>query len=347
MGVRQRVTILAVVLVAVAGMVAPATATQDVKPLNPEPTSTEPLTTAVTVDEPAGGSAANETVTNETATDETASTANDTSNETAPLGSQISAFMQSTSATADESVESGMWEARFETANRTNQSTMVDRRAAVLETRLQRLQAELEGLNSSDTPGLADVSHAARVASLTTRISALESTLNKTSTVAAEAGVNRTRLDQLRENASSLNGRAVSKLARGLTVVENPGRGPPADRGPPDDRNGNESDGGPPNGDGPGNGQGPPDDRNGSESDGGPPNGDGPENGQGPPDDGNGNASESGPSNGNDSGNGQGPTGDSDPSNGSSGQSSEEETDEAEPGPPGMMSGPRAAAEIF
>jgi len=347
MGVRQRVTVLAVILVAVAGMVAPATGVQEADPLDPNPTSAESLTAAVAVEEPTNETVTNETATNETATNETASTANETNNGTAPLGSQISAFMQSTSATADESVESGMWEARFETANRTNQSGMVDRRAVVLETRLQRLQAELEALNSSDTPGLADVSHAARVASLTTRINALESTLNQTSTVAAEAGVNHTRLDRLRENASSLNGRAVSKLARGLTVVESPGRGPPADRGPPDDRNGNESDPGPPNGDGPGNGQGPPDDRNGNESDPGPPNGDGPGNGQGPPDDRNGNNTNDELSSGNESGNDQGPTGDPGSPNGGSGQSSDEDANDTEPGLPGRLSEPRADDEIL
>ena len=322
MGVRQRVTVLAVILVAVAGMVAPATGVQEADPLDPNPTSAESLTAAVAVEEPTNETVTNETATNETATNETASTANETNNGTAPLGSQISAFMQSTSATADESVESGMWEARFETANRTNQSGMVDRRAVVLETRLQRLQAELEALNSSDTPGLADVSHAARVASLTTRINALESTLNQTSTVAAEAGVNHTRLDRLRENASSLNGRAVSKLARGLTVVESPGRGPPADRGPPDDRNGNESDPGPPNGDGPGNGQGPPDDRNG-------------------------NNTNDELSSGNESGNDQGPTGDPGSPNGGSGQSSDEDANDTEPGLPGRLSEPRADDEIL
>ena len=313
MGARQRVTILAVVLVAVAGMVAPAIAAQETAPPGPdpvEPTSDAPLTDAFVV----------ETTTNETTDQAT----NESENETAPLGSQISAFMQSSSVAADESVESGMWQARFETANRSNQSTMIDRRTGVLETRLDELRGELTALNTSETPGLTDVSHAGRVASLTARINALESTLNQTSTVAAEAGVNHTRLDRLRENASSLNGRAVSEIARGLTVVENPGRGPPEDRGPPGDRN-------PGNGDGPGNGQGPPDGRNETESE----SGDGPGNGQGPPTDGNGTESERG----------QGSSTDTESSNGGPDQPGEEGTDDGDErsGPPGTVSGPAAS----
>lgn len=218
MSARQTIPVAVIVVVAIVGVVAPAVAAPVADGSAGDLTRTAPQ--RVFSDD----SNVNDTT-------------NETSNTTAPMGSQISAFMQSTTAQAHDSVETGMWVARFNATNQTARPSMVEHRAAVLQTRLDRLRAELADLNTSGSSMFANVRYAGRVASLTARIDALESTLNRTSTVAASHGVDRSKLHRLERNASSLNGQAVAHLARGLTVVETPGRGPPTNgthgRGPP------------------------------------------------------------------------------------------------------------------
>ncbi|WP_229126107.1 hypothetical protein [Halapricum desulfuricans] len=148
----------------------------------------------------------------------------------ATTGSQISAFMASTSTAVDSSVETGMWLAQFNDSD-ANRTEMVERRANTLRDRLHALEAQLD--NGSGNATLSDPSEAREVASLKARIDALNSTIERTRTAAGEAGVNTTRLHRLRENASQLRGHEVARMARNLTTV-----GPPANRGPPEDRPG-------------------------------------------------------------------------------------------------------------
>ncbi|MFB6188765.1 MAG: hypothetical protein ABEI57_02675 [Halapricum sp.] len=222
MSARQTIPVVVIVVVAIVGVVTPAVAAPVTDGSAGDLTRTAPQ--RVFSDD----SNVNDTT-------------NGTTNTTAPMGSQISAFMQSTTAQAHDSVETGMWVARFNATNQTARPSMVDHRTAVLQTRLDRLRAELADLNTSGSSMFANVRYAGRVASLTARIDALESTLNRTSTVAASHGVDRSKLHRLERNASSLNGQAVAHLARGLTVVETPGRGPPTNgthgRGPPGGNN--------------------------------------------------------------------------------------------------------------
>ncbi|QSG07184.1 hypothetical protein [Halapricum desulfuricans] len=147
-------------------------------------------------------------------------------------GSQISAFMASSSAAVDSSVETGMWLARFNDSD-ANRTEMVERRANALRDRLHALETQLDERNASGNVSLSDPSEAREVASLKARIDALNSTIERTRTAAGGAGVNTTRLDRLRENASRLHGHEVARIARNLTTV-----GPPANRGPPEDRPG-------------------------------------------------------------------------------------------------------------
>ncbi|MEF8825156.1 MAG: hypothetical protein V5A27_02265 [Halapricum sp.] len=217
-----RQTVVLVVVLAVAGVVAPVIAT-------PAPDQGD-----------AGQSKAFESLAGE----------NETTNGTAPLGSQISAFMESTAASADSSMEAGTWEARFNESD-VNRSAMTARRTETLERRLSSLEAELEQLNASGETDVNNVSQAGRVASLTARIEALNRTIERTTTVARDAGVNTTRLERLRTNASQLHGQEVARMARNLTTLGP--RGPPEDRGPPGDRGQ-----GPPGADDNGTEQGPP-----------------------------------------------------------------------------------------
>ncbi|WP_255195237.1 hypothetical protein [Halorarius litoreus] len=156
----------------------------------------------------------------------------------ATFGASVSAFMQASAANAEGEVEDGMFTARFENASEDRRPDIVRGRAANLEQRLERLRAErAELLNTTDgeEPSVADRAKAAR---LSARIDALENSIDTTSMAAERAGVDVTRLAELRASASELTGKEVAELARGLA-----GTG-----GPPEDaatRGGNGIPGGP------------------------------------------------------------------------------------------------------
>jgi len=178
---------------------------------------------------------------------------------TAEMGAQLTAFTQSSSAAANDSVENGMWKASFERSNESEQARLVRNRTGSLADRLDRLQAQNESLQASYENGsVPEPAYIARQSRLNARIDALQTAINDTDDAATTAGVNDSRLDRLRQNASELRGPAVAGIARGL------GGGPPANRGPPEDAGGE---------------RGPPDDRGGES---GPPGDRGGE--SGPPD---------------------------------------------------------------
>lgn len=151
----------------------------------------------------------------------------DGSNNSTELGGSVSSFMQSSAAIAEETVDTGMWSAAFERANESERARMVHDRASTLEQRVQRLEAErAELLNASD--GGVTVAERARAARLAARADALRDAIDRTQTAAASAGVNASRLEELRTNARNLGGQEVADLARGIA-------GPPGDRGPQSD----------------------------------------------------------------------------------------------------------------
>jgi len=193
-----RWTVAIVVVLAVAGVVTPAIATSATDDRAEQRDPFEPL--------PSNATDVNDT-----------------------MGSQITAFMQSSAIAVNNSVETGLWIDQFNASkNRTSMDNMVDQRATVLENRLERLRAEL---NETNATNITDPADARRLASLRARIDALNSTLQRTEQAASDAGVNTTRLERLRDNASRLHGQDVARIARNLTTV-----GPPADTGPPDNR---------------------------------------------------------------------------------------------------------------
>lgn len=173
-------------------------------------------------------------------TDASTAAQNGSNTSNATFGASVSAFMQASAANAEGEVDDRMFSARFENASAERRADLVRGRAAALEQRLDRLRAErAELLNTTDgeAPSVADRAKAAR---LTARINALENAIATTDEAADRAGVNVTRLDELRRNASELTGREVAELSRGLAGV---GQGPPGageDRG----NRGNGRDGG-------------------------------------------------------------------------------------------------------
>ena len=154
-----------------------------------------------------------------------------TTNETDGMGTQLTAFLQSSSAAANDSVERGMWRAEFEQANASQRPQLVTNRTGTLEQRLDRLEARNETIQRRyDNGSLPQQAYVAQQSQLTARIDALRSAINDTDAAAARAGVNDSRLDTLRENASTLSGPEVAAVARGL------GGGPPEQAGPPENR---------------------------------------------------------------------------------------------------------------
>ena len=149
----------------------------------------------------------------------------------AGMGTQMTAFLQSSSAAANDSVENGMWQARFDQANASERAQLVTNRAGTLEERLAQLQARNETIQSEYENGsLPQPAYVAQQSQLSARIAALQTAINDTDAAATEAGVNDSRLETLRQNASELTGPQVAAVARGL------GGGPPETAGPPGNR---------------------------------------------------------------------------------------------------------------
>lgn len=171
------------------------------------------------------------------------------------FGASISAFMQSSAAETEGSVENGMWSAQFNHSDTEQREQLVESRSAALERKVKRLESERVGLlNGSD--GEVSAQERAKAARLAARIESLNEAINDTQRAAEATGVNVTRLDELRTNASNLNGSEVSEIARGLAgtkktatetdgLIDIPGLG--GDGPPGQDKRNNSS-----NGDAPG-----------------------------------------------------------------------------------------------
>ncbi|TYT62926.1 hypothetical protein [Natrialba swarupiae] len=151
------------------------------------------------------------------------------SNESTQSGGNltVSSFMQSSAADAESSVESGLFETKYENADDDKRAALVDDRTAALETQLEALEAERELLEEVDE-NVSTGEYRARSAKLAIGIVALERSLERTIPRANETGVDRDRLDDLRSNASDLSGSAVAAEARGIAGLEQFDGGPPA-----------------------------------------------------------------------------------------------------------------------
>lgn len=191
------------------------------------------------------------------------------------FGTQVTSFMQASAASANSSVEAGVWQASVNGSAQPERA--VKARARALEDRLDRLQNRSATLDAvHERGGPAGVAYTARASAVRAQLDSLRTAIDDVNETANAAGVNATRLDGLRDRAANLTGPEVAALARNITDV---GRGPPPGAGPPEDGTRGPPDSGtsgPP-------GEGPPDSSgNATESGGG---ADNPGNG-GPPDDG-------------------------------------------------------------
>lgn len=190
-----------------------------------------------------------------TAATGSAAATQETSNATqvAPMGANISMFMQANAAQAQGTVENGMWVAAYaRTDNASERRALVERRVGSMNATLAELRAERRAIKDAYRNGTMDrVTYQARLSTVVGQLAALGEGIEETSERGRAVGVNRTRLDTLRTQARELGGGEVSRLARNLTEGRvPPGRagvfgdgrpGPPTDRGPADA--GNRSDG--------------------------------------------------------------------------------------------------------
>ncbi|MFC7019437.1 MULTISPECIES: hypothetical protein [Haloarcula] len=172
-----------------------------------------------------------QTATETTPSPTEAPTANDSEAAGPALGTQLTAFLQSSSAATNDSVENGMWKANFERADATQRERLVTERAGVLERRIERLETRNETLQRRHENGdLSRPAYVAQQSRLSARIDALKGAVADTDSAAADVGVDDGRLDQLKRSASELRGPRIADVARGIAGGPDlgvPGKGTP------------------------------------------------------------------------------------------------------------------------
>lgn len=119
------------------------------------------------------------------------------------FGGEVSVFMQRGAATANGSVDAGMWLAAFERAeNQSRKEELVAQRTETLGVRLDRLERRTDRLPATDN---GSVAYQARQARLVADIEALRSAVSEAKTSAASEGVNTSGLDRVSERAAALS----------------------------------------------------------------------------------------------------------------------------------------------
>lgn len=121
----------------------------------------------------------------------------------ASFGAEISGFLLSTAAETNSHIDSGMWVVAFERApNLTAKQQVIDRRTAVLDDRLDRIEARSgELFTDADNRSL---TRRARRAGLAGEFSGLRAAINEAETAATSAGVDASGIKQLGSEASNV-----------------------------------------------------------------------------------------------------------------------------------------------
>lgn len=168
------------------------------------------------------------TTATETPTATETESAEESDDDSDALGTQLTAFLQSSSAAANDSVENGMWRANFERASEGQRGDIVTKRAGTLDRRLDRLQAQNESLQERYESGaISEQAYVAQQSQLAARIDGLKTAVADTDTAAQRTGVDDAGLEQLVQSASELKGPEVAAIARGLAggpKADAPGR---------------------------------------------------------------------------------------------------------------------------
>ncbi|PSQ23070.1 hypothetical protein BRD04_03725 [Halobacteriales archaeon QS_9_67_17] len=149
----------------------------------------------------------------------------DNGTENASMGASISGFMQASAADAEGEVDNEVFRARMDDASNESQRALVAERTETLQAQLERLREQRRAILTQE--GNLTVADRAKAARLTAEINSLRRGINTTDQAASAAGINEPSLDQLRRNASDLNGSEVSDIAG--DIADPPRRG---ERGP-------------------------------------------------------------------------------------------------------------------
>lgn len=214
----------------------------------------------------------------------------DSGTENTSMGASISGFMQASAADAEGEVDNEVFRAQMNNASNESQRALVAERTETLQAQLERLREQRQAILTQE--GNQTVADRAKAARLTAEINSLRRGINTTDQAASAAGINESSLDQLRRNASDLNGSEVSDIAGDIAdPPRRDERGPPADRGP--ENRTETDDGSPGNASGEGTNQSRSDERAGTdnatdapdEGNGSNPDGEGPSGNKGRPDD--------------------------------------------------------------
>lgn len=145
-----------------------------------------------------------------------------TDDESSSMGANVSAFMQSSDAATDSSVESSLFENSYDHSNADRQHVVVENRIDQLEERYEALEAEKAALGE-ERGNLSETAYEARMTSLTVQLASLDRAIDGAEHRANETGVDTDRLAELRANASELSGPEVAEIASELAGVDPPG----------------------------------------------------------------------------------------------------------------------------
>ena len=157
------------------------------------------------------------------------------------FGSEVSSFIQVSSAEAESEVNDGMFVAALERTDDPEQRrALVEEREDELAERQERLQDRQERLNEIDS-----VAQYAVATEVAVGAGELEQAANRTKHAAEAAGVNDTALAEIRASASEMRGRAITAIAGNIGTAADDGNGPPVDLPPTanDSDDGDDADG--------------------------------------------------------------------------------------------------------
>lgn len=172
------------------------------------------------------------------------------------LGEQMSSFMQSSAAEANETVDAGMWEGGV-ADDRSGQASVNDR-IDELDARIGELQREKATLREERrNDNVSELEYRSRMSRIAGQLAGIQVAIDRTETVGEDVGADVSRVAELRTSARNASAGAVAESMRGFDV-DPPGAPNGSDeRGPPDDPGNGGNGGNPGNGQGNGDGGGP------------------------------------------------------------------------------------------
>lgn len=141
----------------------------------------------------------------------------------------VATFIHANTADTENTLESELFERRYESADNESQKALVDDRTNGLAAKLESLTRERNELRDRRDE-LSTSEYRARMTRLTVEIAALERSIERTEPLALDTNTGVDRLETIRENAAALAGQQIAEIAKGLVGVDqSPGRGPFAD----------------------------------------------------------------------------------------------------------------------